>query len=68
LKPPDLPSAARARYPWWMAETAPSIEPLEHAIRELVEGGRLRVPPYPAVAVRVQEALGRKDAGLAEIA
>jgi HD-like signal output (HDOD) protein len=51
-----------------MDGTGPSIEPLEHAIQDLVEGGKLKVPPYPAVAVRVQEALGRKDAGLAEIA
>ncbi|HVO20162.1 MAG TPA: HDOD domain-containing protein [Anaeromyxobacter sp.] len=50
-----------------MAGTLPSIEPLEHAIQGLVASGKLRVPPYPAVAVRVQEALGRKDAGLAEI-
>src|SRR5512140_486721 len=45
-----------------------STEPLEQAIRDLVERGTLRLPPYPAVAVRVQEALGRKDAGLAEVA
>jgi HD-like signal output (HDOD) protein len=44
------------------------LEPLERAIQERVERNTLRVPPYPAVAVRVQEALGRKDAGLAEVA
>jgi HD-like signal output (HDOD) protein len=44
------------------------LEPLENAIQQLVAGGTLRVPPYPAVAVRVQEALGRKDTGLGEIA
>jgi HD-like signal output (HDOD) protein len=41
---------------------------LERAIHERVQAGTLRVPPYPAVAVRVQEALARKDAGLSEIA
>jgi putative nucleotidyltransferase with HDIG domain len=44
------------------------IESLEVAIQERVAAGTLRIPPYPAVAVRVQEALGRKDAGLAEVA
>jgi putative nucleotidyltransferase with HDIG domain len=44
------------------------LEPLEAAIQELVAKGTLRVPPYPAVAVRVQEALGRRETGLAEIA
>jgi len=47
---------------------APQLGPLEVAIQELVEKGTLRVPPYPAVAVRVQEALGRSDTGLGEIA
>ena len=46
----------------------PQLGPLEVAIQELVEKGTLRVPPYPAVAVRVQEALGRSDTGLGEIA
>ena len=46
----------------------PQLEPLESAIQNLVGTGTLRVPPYPAVAIRVQEALGRKDTGLAEIA
>lgn len=45
-----------------------AMEPLEQAIQERVARGTLRIPPYPAVAVRVQEALGRKDAGLAEVA
>jgi HD-like signal output (HDOD) protein len=44
-----------------------SAETLEHAIQERVAKGTLRIPPYPAVAVRVQEALARKDAGLAEV-
>src|SRR5512141_1023507 len=47
---------------------AAATEPLERAIRERVADGTLRIPPYPAVAVRVQEALGRKDAGLGEVA
>jgi HD-like signal output (HDOD) protein len=46
----------------------PQLEPLESAIQQLVATGTLRVPPYPAVAVKVQEALGRRDAGLGEIA
>ncbi|HTN53565.1 MAG TPA: HDOD domain-containing protein [Anaeromyxobacter sp.] len=40
---------------------------LERAVQGLVARGGLRVPPYPAVAVRVQEALSRREAGLAEI-
>jgi HD-like signal output (HDOD) protein len=52
-----------------MEGTIPApIEPLARAIQDLVASGRLRIPPYPAVAVRVQEALGSKDAGLAQIA
>jgi putative nucleotidyltransferase with HDIG domain len=50
------------------ADSRRQIEALEQAIQERVAQGTLRVPPYPAVAVRVQEALGRKDAGLAEVA
>jgi HD-like signal output (HDOD) protein len=46
------------------------VEPanLEAAVLERVAAGTLRVPPYPAVAVRVQEALGRRETGLAEVA
>lgn len=41
---------------------------LEAAVRELAARGALRVPPYPAVAVRVQEALSRPDVGLDHVA
>jgi len=44
------------------------LEKLESVIEDLVSKGRLRVPPYPAVADRIQETLGRRDAGLAEVA
>jgi len=37
-------------------------------VLDRVASGTLRVPPYPAVAVRVQEALARSDVGLAEVA
>ncbi len=51
-----------------MVSDVAQLEPLERAIQERVASNTLRIPPYPAVAVRVQEALGRKDAGLAEVA
>jgi len=44
------------------------LEKLEGAVEDLVSKGTLRVPPDPAVAVRVQETLGRRGAGLAEVA
>jgi len=31
-------------------------------------GGEVKVPPYPAVALRVQETMGRKGVGLGEVA
>jgi putative nucleotidyltransferase with HDIG domain len=52
-----------------MSFPAPATpDDLARAIEDLALRGALQVPPYPAVAVRVQEALGRKDAGLAELA
>jgi HD-like signal output (HDOD) protein len=46
------------------------VEPaqLEAAVRDLVARGALRVPPYPAVAVRVQDALSRPEVGLDHVA
>ncbi len=41
---------------------------LEHAVTDRVERGDVPVPPYPAVALKVQEAMGRKDFGLGEVA
>jgi HD-like signal output (HDOD) protein len=41
---------------------------LEHAVQERVEQGRIVIPPYPAVALRVQEAMGRKTFSLADAA
>lgn len=41
---------------------------LERAVEAAVASRTLRIPPYPPVALRVQEALGRKEVGLAEVA
>lgn len=45
-----------------------SIEALEQRVAELCSRGTIRIPPYPAVAIRVQEAMARKDLGLAQVA
>lgn len=49
-------------------DAAEPIAQLERAVQELVARGTLHLPPYPAVAVRVQELVARKDTGLAEVA
>jgi len=41
---------------------------LDRAILELVSRGTVPIPPYPAVALRVQEVVSRNDFGLAEVA
>lgn len=41
---------------------------LDHAIVELVSKRAVPIPPYPAVALRVQEVVSRNDFGLAEVA
>jgi len=41
---------------------------LEHAMEARCASGVLRVPPYPAVALRVQETMARKGVGLGEVA
>ena len=43
-------------------------EALDRAVFELVSQGDVPVPPYPAVALRVQEAVNRNDFGLVEVA
>ncbi len=51
---------------------APDVpEPLwriEQALAALAERREVVVPPYPAVAMRVQEVMGRKNFGLGEVA
>jgi HD-like signal output (HDOD) protein len=41
---------------------------LEHAVEARAQEGRIVIPPYPAVALRVQEAMGRKTFSLGEAA
>jgi HD-like signal output (HDOD) protein len=41
---------------------------LEQALQARAEAGQVAVPPYPAVALRVQEVMGRKNFGLGEVA
>ncbi len=53
------------------AATADLPEPLwrlEQAVEARCAAGDLKVPPYPAVALRVQETMGRKGVGLGEVA
>jgi putative nucleotidyltransferase with HDIG domain len=45
-----------------------TIEALEERVAALCARRAIRVPPYPAVALRVQEAMVRKDFGLAQVA
>ena len=41
---------------------------LEHAVQARVASGHIVIPPYPAVALRLQEAMGRKTFSLADAA
>jgi HD-like signal output (HDOD) protein len=41
---------------------------LEQALLARAEQGEVAVPPYPAVALRVQEVMGRKSLGLGDVA
>jgi HD-like signal output (HDOD) protein len=41
---------------------------LEQALQARADTGDVVVPPYPAVALRVQEVMGRKNFGLGEVA
>jgi len=41
---------------------------LEEALHARAAAGEIAIPPYPAVALRVQEVMGRKNFGLAEVA
>src|SRR5689334_15913589 len=49
--------------------TAPHVAApeLDAAIIELVSRGAVKVPPYPAVAMRVEEMVRREDYGLGEL-
>ena len=52
-----------------IARRAPDeIAAIERRLEAMAESRDLPVPPYPAVAVRVHELLGRKESGLAEVA
>ncbi|HVP68583.1 MAG TPA: HDOD domain-containing protein [Anaeromyxobacteraceae bacterium] len=44
------------------------LQELDRELESLALRGELELPPYPAVALRVQEALGRPDFGLDEVA
>jgi len=46
----------------------PLLQQLDRELEALAAGGELELPPYPAVALRVQEALGRPESGLDEVA
>jgi len=45
-----------------------AVARLERAVQELASAGDLAIPPYPAVALRVQQLMARTDFGLAEVA
>lgn len=45
-----------------------ALVPLERSIAERAARGDLSIPPYPAVAIKVQEAMSRRQSGLAEVA
>ena len=47
--------------------TAPDEGAIDAAIVDLVARNAVKVPPYPAVAMRVDEMVGRQDYGLAEL-
>ncbi|HUK66691.1 MAG TPA: HDOD domain-containing protein [Anaeromyxobacteraceae bacterium] len=40
---------------------------LDSALERVVEAGEVPIPPYPAVALKVQQLLSRKDFGLADL-
>ena len=46
-------------------KTAPE---LDRAMRSFTAAGEIPIPPYPAVAMRLQQAVSRPDFGLAEVA
>jgi len=63
------PEGALATHEDLMRLTPPGeISGIERELEGLVARRDLPIPPYPAVAIRVQELLGRKDSGLAEVA
>ncbi|MBK9519584.1 MAG: HDOD domain-containing protein [Anaeromyxobacter sp.] len=52
-----------------LPETMPEpLWRLEQALEARAAAGDVQVPPYPAVALKVQEAMGRKNFGLGEVA
>jgi len=46
-------------------EPLPIAVDLDRALRDAVARGGLPIPPYPAVALRIQEVVSRKEFGLA---
>ena len=44
------------------------IASVERDLEAMAKSGNGSLPPYPAVALRVQNAMGRPDFGLAEVA
>lgn len=45
-----------------------TLRELDHALQDLVDLGIVPVPPFPAVALRLQQEIRREDFGLAEAA
>jgi HD-like signal output (HDOD) protein len=50
------------------ARATERLASLERALEAAAASGELRVPPYPAVVLRVQEVMARKGFGLGEVA
>jgi len=50
------------------ADLPEPLRRLEQVMAARCAGGEVKVPPYPAVALRVQETMGRKGVGLGEVA
>jgi HD-like signal output (HDOD) protein len=50
------------------ADVPEPLRRLEQAVEVRCASGEHKVPPYPAVALRVQETMGRKGVGLGEVA
>jgi HD-like signal output (HDOD) protein len=50
------------------ARAGEKLAELERALAGAAASGELRVPPYPAVVLRVQEVMARKGFGLGEVA
>ncbi len=63
----DMGGGARPR-PAKLVDRPEPLWRLEQALEARAAAGDVPVPPYPAVALKVQEAMGRKGFGLGEVA